>query len=65
MNPDIAKDEILYAITKGDIQLEAKRFLGKELNEDELDQAKDYIEWGIGESINEIYRTIFNEMIKK
>jgi hypothetical protein len=58
-------NEILYAITKEDVQLEAKRFLGRELSEDEILQAKDCIEWGIGESIDDIYSTIFNEVIEK
>lgn len=58
-------DKILYVIYKEDVQLEAKRFLGRELNEDELLQAKDCIEWGIGESIGDVYSTFFNEMIGK
>ncbi len=59
------RKEILYAITKEDLQFEARRFLGRELNEDELLRAKDSVEWGIGESIEVIYRSIFNEVIEK
>lgn len=54
----------VYSITKADLQIEAKRILGRELDESEILQAKKYLEFGIGESIGIIYSTIFNEVIK-
>ncbi|OGW24809.1 MAG: hypothetical protein A2X59_08695 [Nitrospirae bacterium GWC2_42_7] len=52
----------VYSITKDDLQIEAKRILGRELDESEILQAKKYLEFGIGESIGIIYSTIFNEV---
>ncbi|MBM4054038.1 MAG: hypothetical protein FJ264_05085 [Planctomycetes bacterium] len=59
------KNEILYAITKEDVQLEARRILGRELDDREILQAKKHLEFGIGESINSVYNCIFNEIIRK
>ena len=59
------ESKILYSITKEDLQLEAKRILGRELDESEILQAKKHLEFGIGESISIIYNCIFNEIIKK
>jgi hypothetical protein len=60
----INNNEPIYSITKDDLQIEAKRILGRELNEYEILQAKKHLEFGIGESIWIIYSTIFNEVIK-
>lgn len=56
-------DELIYSITRMDLQIEAVRILGRELNEAEILQAKKYLEFGIGESIGIIYNTIFIEVI--
>lgn len=55
----------VYLITVEDLQIEAKRFLGRALAESEILQAKKHLEFGIGESIEIIYSTIFNEVINK
>lgn len=60
----INNNEPIYSITKDDLQIEAKRILGRELDEYEILQAKKHLEFGIGESIWIIYSTIFNEVIK-
>lgn len=58
-------NEIIFAITKEDLQYEAIEILGRELTEEEIFTAKKYLEYGIGESIGIIYRTIFDEMIEQ
>ena len=60
----INNNEPIYSITKDDLQIEAKRILGRELDEYEILQAKKHLDFGIGESIWFIYSTIFNEVIK-
>jgi hypothetical protein len=60
----INNNEPIYSITKDDLQIEAIRILGRELNEYEILQAKKHLEFGIGESIWIIYSTIFNEVIR-
>jgi len=59
------ENKVLYSITKEDLQLEAKRILGRELDDFEILQAKKHLEFGIGESISIIYNCIFSEIIKK
>lgn len=56
-------NEPIYSITRSDLQIEAVRTLGRELDEDEILQAKKHLEYGIGESLGIIYNTIFNEVI--
>ncbi len=58
-------NEIVFAITKEDLQYEAKEKIGRELNDEEILIAKKALEWGIGESIGIIYNTIFSEMIEQ
>jgi len=58
----IEKDEILYMITKKDLQHEAQLFIGRELNEDEYLKAKKLLEWGIGENLVFTYSNIFSEI---
>lgn len=56
-------NEPVYSITRVDLQIEATRILGRELDEAEVLQAKKHLEFGIGESLWIIYNTIFNEVI--
>ncbi|MDR3234199.1 MAG: hypothetical protein LBT46_11150 [Planctomycetaceae bacterium] len=55
--------DIVYAITESDIQSEAEYGLGRQLTDEELHIAVKGLEWGIGESLRIVYRTIFTEMI--
>jgi hypothetical protein len=65
MESNNIKEKILFSITNEDVQIEAKRTLGRELNEEEILQTKKHLEFGIGESMHIIYSTIFNEVIHK
>ncbi|MBC8402514.1 MAG: hypothetical protein H8E14_13575 [Candidatus Marinimicrobia bacterium] len=55
------KDEIIFWIGKNWLQEEAKAKIGRELGEDELQVAKDCIEWGLTTGID----TVFNAAIQK
>lgn len=55
--------EIVFAITKEDLQYEAKEKLGRELTEDEIYIAKKGLEMGLLTDIDTVYRTILTEMI--
>jgi len=61
----INKDELLFYINKETIQDEAMQKIGRYLTEEELDIAKDGLEWGLMTDINTVYNTILHEMIKK
>lgn len=56
--------QVLYQITEEDVQYEAILHLGRRLTEDEITRTKKLLEFGIGESIGIIYRTIFDEGIE-
>ncbi len=58
-------NEIVFAITKEDLQDQAKEKIGRELTDEEILIAKKALEWGIGESIGIVYNTIFSEIIEK
>ena len=58
-------NEIVFAITREDLQYEAKEKIGRELTDEEILIAKKGLEWGIGESIGIVYNTIFSEMIEQ
>ncbi len=59
----INEEDLLFYITKEDVQYEALEKIGRKLTEDELEFAKEGLEWGILESIWIIYNTVFYEMI--
>ncbi len=54
--------DIVYSICVEDIQNEAKSCLGRELNENELSNAIELLEYGLGESLVTMYSSIFNEI---
>lgn len=54
--------DIVYSICVEDIQNEAKSCLGRELNENELSNAIELLEYGIGESLVTMYSSIFDEI---
>jgi len=59
------KDEIIFVITKKELQDEAKERIGRELTEREIDIAIDGFEWGLRTmAVDVTYDTIFTEMIK-
>ena len=61
----INKDELLFYINKETIQDKAMQKIGRYLTEEELDIAKDGLEWGLMIDIDTVYNTILHEMIKK
>lgn len=61
INPEI----VLFAITIGDVQNEAKEKLGRELSQEEILIAKKGLEWGLLTDIHTVYSTIFTEMIEQ
>jgi hypothetical protein len=60
----IKKDDILFYISKETLQYEAMEKIGRSLTEEELDIAKDGLEWGLTFDIETVYNTILFEMIK-
>lgn len=61
----IKKEDIVFYITKETIQYQAMRKIGRYLTEEELDIAKDGLEWGLMTDIDTVYNTILFEMIKR
>lgn len=61
----IDKDEILFYISKETMQYEALDKIGRYLTEDELEIAKEGLEWDIMTDIDSVYNTIIFEMIQK
>lgn len=63
-NSTMMKQDIIFSITKEDLQNEAKERIGRKLTDEEIDIAKDAFEWGLSGSHHIIYNTIFTEMIR-
>ncbi|MBI2967547.1 MAG: hypothetical protein HYY40_07015 [Bacteroidetes bacterium] len=59
----LQSNEIVFAITKDDLQYEAKEKIGRELTDEEIKIAKKGLEFGLLTSIDTVYKTIFSEMI--
>lgn len=60
----INKEELLFYINRETMQYEAMQTIGRYLTEDELDIAKDGLEWGLMTDIETVYRTILLDMIR-
>ena len=56
------EEEILFVITVADVQHWAEEKLGRWLTYEELQIAKDKMEWGLSEDIDMVYSAIFEEM---
>ena len=56
------EEEILFDITVADVQHWAEEKLGRRLTYEELQIAKDKLEWGLSEDIDMVYSAIFEEM---
>lgn len=56
-------NEIIFAITREDLQVEAKEKIGRELTDEEIRVAKKGLEWGLLTDIETVYQTIFKEII--
>ena len=58
------ENEIIFAITTEDLQNEAIERIGRKLSDEEIEIAKDGLEWGLQTcNLDNIYNTIFSEMI--
>jgi hypothetical protein len=60
----INKEEVLFYISKETMQYEAMQKIGRHLTEEELDIAKDGLDWGLMTGIETVYNTILFEMMK-
>ena len=58
-------NNIVFSITLEDLQIEANSLIGRSLTEEEIDIAKNGLEWGLLSDIDTVYKTIFLEMINK
>ncbi len=61
----INKEDLLFYISKETMQYEAMQKIGRYLTEEELDVAKDGLDWGLTFDIDTVYDTILFEMIKE
>lgn len=61
----ISKKELLFYISKETMQYESMQKIGRHLTEEELDIAKDGLDWGLTFDIDTVYNTILYEMIKE
>lgn len=57
-------ENLVFYITKEDIQEEAMRRIGREVSEDEFHLVKKGLEGGLLTGIHIVYYTIFAEMIE-
>ncbi len=64
MTERITMNNILYSISKDDIQQEALVTLGRPLTEEEMDKTSKLLQFGLGENLIGIYKIIFNEIAK-
>lgn len=64
MTEKITMNNILYSISKDDIQQEALVTLGRPLTEEEMDKTSKLLQFGLGENLIGIYKIIFNEIAK-
>jgi len=60
----INKEDVIFYILKETILDEAMLKIGRYLTEEELDIAKDGLEWGLMTGIDTVYDTILFEMIQ-
>lgn len=63
MSETILKSDLLFYISKEDLQGYAIEKISRELNEEELNIAKKGLEYGINTDLHTIYNTILFEMI--
>jgi len=59
-------DNIIFQITVEDLHSEAMERVGRKLSDEEIDIAKDGLNWGLHTcTLDIIYNTIFTEMINE
>ncbi len=65
MNDLILKEDLVYYITKEDIQSEARRRIGRGLENKEFEIIRELVDNGISMNIDTIYNVIFTEEVNK
>ncbi|MFH1917875.1 MAG: hypothetical protein ABIJ14_02105 [Nanoarchaeota archaeon] len=65
MNDLISKEDLVYYITKEDVQSEAQKRIGRKLKDDEFKIIRKLLDNGISINMDIIYNAIFTEEIKK
>jgi hypothetical protein len=65
MNDLISKEDLVYYLTKDDIQFEAQIRIGRELEDEEFRIVRKLLDNGISINMDIIYNVIFTEAIKK
>lgn len=55
----------LYVITAEDVQEEANRIIGRKLTDEEIEQVKKLLNFGLGESIDVVMDTAITEATRK
>ena len=63
MNDLISKEDLVYCIEKEDVQFEAKKRIGRELEDEEFKIIRKLLDNGISINMDIIYNTIFTEEI--
>ncbi|MDR1341530.1 MAG: hypothetical protein LBK58_15995 [Prevotellaceae bacterium] len=53
------ENDIVFAVTKEDLQFEAKEKIERELTDEEIEIVRKGLNWGLLTSIDVIYDTIF------
>jgi hypothetical protein len=55
--------EYVFAISLEELQYEAMERIGRELNEEEIEDAKKGLMWGLMTDIDSVYGAVFYDMI--
>jgi allophanate hydrolase subunit 2 len=58
-------NDVVFLISKADLQHEAQKKIGRKLNFEEIEIARKGLQFGLLTDIETIYRTIFFEMINQ
>lgn len=64
-NNNMRNKEIIFSITKEDLQNEAIRRIGRKLNEDEFYTASKGIDWGLSFDIETVFKSAIEEAMDK
>ncbi len=65
MNNNSQSKEIIFSITKEDLQNEAVYRIGRKLNDDEFYTASKGIDWGLSFDIETVFRSAIEEAVDK
>lgn len=57
-------NDLLYSISKEDVQYLALNEYGRELSEEELIQVEKGLMWGLNSGLDIVFNTIFSDILK-